>query len=74
MADVAVVAVWNAVNAPPLSETNTLNDVILLAPAPGVPLQLTVKLVVRVVAGSEPTVLAGGPATVVVVCALVGVV
>jgi hypothetical protein len=39
---------------------------MLVAPGPGVPLQLTVKLVVVEKADSAPTVLVGGPATVVV--------
>ena len=37
-------------------------DAMLVAPVPGVPLQLTVKLVVVVVAGNELTALVGRPA------------
>ena len=51
---------WNGVNAPPLSETNTLYDEMLVAPAPGDPLHRTVKLVLVVVAGNGLTVLVGG--------------
>jgi hypothetical protein len=48
-------------------------DEILDAPGPGVPLQLTVKLVFVVTAGRVLTVLVGVPATVVVACAPLGV-
>ena len=48
-------------------------DAMLVAPVPAVPVQLTVKLVVVVVAGNELTALVGRPARWVVAWAPVGV-
>ena len=58
VADVAVVADWNTVKGPPLSETNT-SKLAIPGPPGSLPLQETVKLVAVSVAGSEATLLVG---------------
>jgi hypothetical protein len=63
VAEVAVVCAKNGVNAPPSSETKIAYEAMLVAPVPGDPLQLTLKLVVVATAGNGFTVLVGGATT-----------
>jgi hypothetical protein len=63
----------NGVNEPPSVETKISYEAMLVAPGPGDPLQLTVKLGLVETAGSEFTVLVGVLPTNVVAWAVAGV-